>query len=169
MPCVEGQQPGLPAAESLAWRHVADLGVAGCSHCRFLHCRRRVVRRRSSPSETTALTLPDETLPAVEASESIPSGGKEPGASTPPEDFGAFLDIETDPFFERQSRPRLAANPMERWSVAVGRVTVPFADAVGEVILLHTITPDGDQALVAFSRVDGAVVWSSTRTKRSVS
>ena len=113
--------------------------------------------RRSAGS--TVLPLPEETFPAVEVVNSVPSGDEDPLASVPFEDFGSSFDIETDPFFERQSRPRLAANPTEKWSVDVGRVTVPFVEAVGDVIVVKTITPDDDQAMVAFSRTDGTVVW----------
>jgi len=103
---------------------------------------------RARPDEPTAVTLPD--------------GTEGPVASPPRDDFGPFVDVATDPFFERRSRPLLAADPKESWTITVDRVTVPFAGAVADVILVHTITADRDHALVAHSRADGGVVWKFT-------
>lgn len=111
------------------------------------------------PSGSTALGLPDETLPSVEVVDSIASAGEEPVAPAPSEEFGPAFDPATDPYFQRQSRPLLAANPTETWLVDVDRVTVPFVDAVGDVIVVRTITPDDDQAVLGLSRTDGGVAW----------
>jgi hypothetical protein len=110
-------------------------------------------------ADSSAPTLPDQTVATVEVAESVASGDEDPVAPVPSGDFGRPFDVETDPYFERQSRPILPADPTETWSVDVDRVTVPFADTVGGVVVLHTIAPNDEQKIVAFDRTDGAVAW----------
>ncbi len=112
-----------------------------------------------SSGDSSGPTLPDETLPPVEVMDSIAAGGASPTEPDELEAFGPSFDPATDPYFQRQSRPLLAANPTVTWSVVVDRVTVPFVDAVGDVIVIRTITPDDDQAVVGLSRTDGTVAW----------
>lgn len=110
------------------------------------------------PADSSSPTLASETLPPVEAPESVVSS-VDAAAPAEPEEFAPPFDPATDPYFQRRSRPLLATDPTETWSIEVDRVTVPFVDTVSDVIVVRTVTPDDDQAIVAFNRNDGSVAW----------
>lgn len=109
--------------------------------------------------DSTRLATTGETLPPVKPADPVVSDEVKTASPIEPESFGPIFDRSTDPFFQRQSRPILAADPTDTWSVVVDRATVPFVESVGEVIVARTITPDDNHAIVGFHRLDGTVAW----------
>lgn len=119
----------------------------------------------SRSDDGAAATLPFETLPPVEtvepAATAAPSEDDDTaGAPRAASSFGPSFDPATDPYFQRQSRPILPVDPTETWALEVDRVTVPLVDDVGDVIVLRTVSPDDDQAILGLARADGTVVWT---------
>ncbi len=109
--------------------------------------------------QSSTLPSPVETLLDEEPATSAPPLEVPSSSVVDQAPFGPAVDPSTDPFFQRRLRPILATNPTDTWSMVVDRVTVPLVHDVGEVIVVHTVTPADDHALIGLDRADGSVVW----------
>lgn len=132
------------------WLAIGTIAVAGCSGDEAA----QPITPTQPPSFVTVPGLSDDEL-TVAPTSTVPSTSIEPALA--PLDGPA--DPRSDPFGSRAYRPLLPSAPVEQWAITIDRSTFPTIHAVGDLLVLHRVTPDDDHSLIAVDRDDGSMTW----------